>query len=93
MEHPRRYSNNPTIAVLLEHGIEPTLDAWLDFNGVSDVYDAELLEVIPPEFCDEYNDRLRLNLHYETKFAEHTAMKRAGVPKLDHLLRNNENNP
>ena len=93
MEHRRRYSNNPTIAVLLEHGIEPTLDAWLDFNGVSDVYDAELLEIIPPEFCDEYIDRLRLNLHYETKFAEHTAMKRAGVPKLDHLLCNNENNP
>ena len=78
MEHPRRYSNNPTIAVLLEHGVEPTLDAWLDFNGVSDVYDAELLEVIPAEFCDEYNDRVRLNLHYETKFAEHTARKRAG---------------
>ena len=79
--------------MLLEHGIEPTLDAWLDFNGVSDVYDAELLEIIPPEFWDEYNDRLRQNLHYETKFAEHTAMKRAGVPKLDHLLCNNENNP
>ena len=92
MEHRRRYSNNPTIAVLLAHGIEPTLDAWLDFNGVSDVYDAELLEIIPPEFCDEYIDRLRLNLHYETKFAEHTAMKRAGVPKPDHLLCNNENN-
>jgi len=92
MDHPRGYSSNPTIAVLLMHGIEPTLDAWLDFNGVSDVYDAELLEIIPPEFCDEYNDRLRLNLHYETKFAEHTAMKRAGVPKLDHLLCKNENN-
>jgi len=91
MEHPRRYSNNPTIAVLLEHGIEPTLDGWLDFNGVSDVYDAELLEIIPPEFCNEYNARLRLNLHYETKFAEHTAMKRAGVPKLDHSLCNNKN--
>jgi hypothetical protein len=25
------------------HGVEPTLDAWLNFNGVSDVYDAELL--------------------------------------------------
>jgi len=92
MEHPRRYSNNPTIAVLLAHGIEPTLDAWLDFNGVSDVYDAELLEVIPAEFSDEYNDRLRLDSHYETKFAEHTAMKRATAPKLDHLLYNHENN-
>jgi len=92
MEHRKRYSNNPTIAVLLAHGIEPTLDAWLAFNGVSDVYDAELLEIIPPEFCDEYNDRLRLNLHYETKFVEHTAMKRAGAPKPDHLLYNHDNN-
>jgi hypothetical protein len=65
-----RRSSNPTIAVLLMHGIEPTLDAWLDFNGVSDVYDAELLEVIPSEFCDEYEDRLRLNAYYERKFAE-----------------------
>jgi len=31
------------------YGTEPTLDAWLDFNGVSDVYDAELIEVIPAE--------------------------------------------
>ena len=77
MKHPRRYLSNATIAVLLMHGIEPTLDAWLDFNGVSDVYDAELLEVIPPEFCDEYSERLRLKSHYERKFAEETAMKRS----------------
>ena len=83
MKHPRRHSSNPTIAVLQMHGVEPTLDAWLDFNGVSDVYDAELLEVIPAEFCDEYNDRLRLNSHYEAKFAEQTAMRRAGVTRLD----------
>jgi len=51
-------------------GIEPTLDAWLELNEVSDVYDAELLEVIPAEFHDEYYDRLRLNSHYERKFAE-----------------------
>jgi hypothetical protein len=58
------------MAVLLRHGIEPTLDAWLDFNGASDVYDAELLDVIPAEFYDEYADRLRLNAYYEKKFAE-----------------------
>jgi hypothetical protein len=73
------------------HGIEPTLDAWLDFNGVTDVYDAELLEVIPAEFCDEYNDRLRLNSHYETKFAEQTAMKRAGVLRDQSLCENERN--
>lgn len=70
MAHPRRHSSNPTIAVILKYGTEPTLDAWLDFNGVADVYDAELLEVIPAEFRDEYEDRLRLNSYYETKFAE-----------------------
>jgi hypothetical protein len=52
------------------YDIEPTLDAWLEFNSVSDVYDAELLEVIPVELRDEYEDRLRLNSHYEKKFAE-----------------------
>jgi hypothetical protein len=59
-------------------GIEPTLDAWLDLNDVSVVYDAELLEVIPAEFRDEYEERLRLNSLYERKFAEQTALKRAG---------------
>jgi hypothetical protein len=38
MKLPKHHSSNPTIAVLLEYGIEPTLDAWLDFNGVSNVY-------------------------------------------------------
>lgn len=75
MAHARRHWSDPTIAVMLRYGIEPTLDAWLDFNGVADVYDAELLEVIPAEFCDEYEDRLRLNSHYETKFAKQTAME------------------
>jgi hypothetical protein len=78
MKLPRRHSSSPTTAVLQMHGIEPALDAWLAFNGVSDVYDAELLEVIPDEFRDEYNDRLRLNSHYERKFAEQTAMNQAG---------------
>jgi hypothetical protein len=75
MAHPRRYSSSPTNTILLMHGTEPTLDAWLEFNGVAD-YDAELLEVIPAEFRDEYEDRLRLNSHYETKFAE-TAARRS----------------
>lgn len=70
MRIPRRTSNNPTIGVLEVYGIEPTLDAWLEFNSVSDVYDAELLEAIPVEFRDEYEDRLRLNSHYERKFAK-----------------------
>ena len=69
-------------------GIEPTLDAWLDFNNVSDVYDAELLEVIPVEFCDAYEERLRLNSHYERKFAEQTALKPARVPGPDRSVRN-----
>jgi len=52
------------------YGTEPTLDAWLEFNGGADVYDAELLEVIPVEFRDQYEDRLSLSMHYERKFAE-----------------------
>jgi hypothetical protein len=70
MAHPRRYSSSPTNSILLLHGTEPTLDAWLELNGVADVYDAELLEALPAEFRDEYEDRLRLNSHYETNFAE-----------------------
>jgi hypothetical protein len=73
MTHPK--SSSPTNTILLLHGTEPTLDAWLEFNGVVDSYDAELLEVIPAEFRDQYEDRLRLNSHYETKFAE-TAARR-----------------
>jgi len=67
MAHPRR-SSSPTNTVLLAHGTEPTLTLWLEMNGVADVYDAELLEVLPAEFRDEYEDRLRLHCHYETKF-------------------------
>ena len=69
MTHPK-YSSSPTNTILLLHGIKPTLDAWLEFNGVADSYDAELLEVLPVEFRDEYEDRLRLNSHYERKFAD-----------------------
>jgi len=67
MTHPKSSSTN---TILLLHGTEPTLNAWLELNGVADVYDAELLEVLPAEFRDEYEDRLRLNSHYEAKFAE-----------------------
>jgi hypothetical protein len=37
MKLPRRHSISPTIAVLQMYGVEPSLDAWLDFNDVSDV--------------------------------------------------------
>jgi hypothetical protein len=62
--------NSPTIDVLLAAGLEPTLDAWLEMNDASGVYDAELLEVIPQEFGlrDEYEDRLRLHSEYEAKW-------------------------
>lgn len=67
---PRNMTKNPTTAALLAAGIEPTLDAWLSFNEASDVLDAELLEIIPVEFREEYEDRLRFHNEYETKFAE-----------------------
>jgi hypothetical protein len=70
MAHLKRHSSNPIISVLLMYGTKPTLNAWLEFNGVADVHDTELLEVIPAEFRDKYGGRLCLNSHYERKFAE-----------------------
>ena len=56
----RPTSPEATLDVLRELGIEhPTLQDWLEFNGVEDDTDAELLDVIPPEFADEYMERVR----------------------------------
>jgi hypothetical protein len=60
---------SPTISVLLAAGVEPTLDKWLEFNDATEVFDAELLEILPVEFHSDYEDRLRLNAEYEAKFA------------------------
>jgi hypothetical protein len=65
-------SDNPTLACLRELGIgQPTLDDWLEFNGVEDCLDAELLDVLPAELCDEYVARLRhyneMNRRYEQR--------------------------
>jgi hypothetical protein len=50
---------NPTLACLREAGIDqPMLDDWLEFNGVEGCLDAELLDVLPAELCDEYVARL-----------------------------------
>ena len=70
MSKSRSYQESTTIAVLEAAGIEPTLDAWLEFNEATDVFDAELLESLPEEFRDEYEDRLRLHSEYDAKFAE-----------------------
>ena len=61
---------SPLVCLLRECGIEPTLDDYLSASDCDDTLDAELLEVIPAEFREEYEDRLRLNSHYERKFAE-----------------------
>jgi hypothetical protein len=52
------------------YGAELTLDNWLRWNFLdpSDPLDAELLEVIPEEFYDEYLDILRFHNEYEQKF-------------------------
>jgi len=60
---------SPTLMLLREFG-PVTLDDWLSASDCDDTFDAELLEVIPAEFRDEYEERCRLNLHYERKFAE-----------------------
>jgi hypothetical protein len=53
---------------MLLAGIEPTLDHWLDMNNSLGVYDAELLEIMPVQFRQEYEDRLRFNTELEEKF-------------------------
>lgn len=62
-------------AALRTAGINPTLEKWLAWNGVTasatDV-DAELLEVLPTEFREEYDDWFRLNSEYEAKFVRRT---------------------
>lgn len=68
-----------TLAAIRDSGGEETLDNWLRWNlldpGDSDSYDAELLEIIPDEFQDEYEERLRLHSYYEAKFAEQQEKK------------------
>jgi len=61
---------SPLVMLLRESGVEPTLDDWLSASDCDNTFDAELLEVIPAEFREEYEDRLRLNSHYEMKFAD-----------------------
>lgn len=64
-------SDNPTLAILGEQGLGwPTLDDWLEFNGVEDVLDAELLDIIPAQFCDEYVQRLRQSNDINRRFEQ-----------------------
>jgi hypothetical protein len=67
----RRHTDSPTIAAILRSGAEPTLDRWLSMNNVlDDDYDAEMLEVVPTEFHDEYIERLNLQREYKQKFEQ-----------------------
>jgi len=62
---------NPTLDYLREVGIhQPTLYDWLEFNGVVDCLDAELLDVLPPELCNEYLARLRHNNEMNRRFEQ-----------------------
>jgi hypothetical protein len=65
----RSYQESPTIAALEAAGVEPTLDAWLEWNEATETFDYELLESLPEEFHDEYIERVRLHSEYEAKFA------------------------
>jgi hypothetical protein len=62
--------SNPTLAVMKYYGDQLTLDNWLTLNSIDpgDPPDAELLEVIPDIFHEEYCDRLRFWAEYEQKF-------------------------
>ena len=61
---------SPLVMLLRESGVEPTLDDYLSVSDCDDTFDAELLEVVPAEFREEYEHRLRLNSYYKRKFAE-----------------------
>jgi len=65
----RSYQNSPTIAALEAAGVEPTLDAWLEWNEVTE-FSYELLESLPEEFHDEYCDLVRLGSEYDKKWQE-----------------------
>jgi hypothetical protein len=69
---------SPLLCLLEEAGVEPTLDDYLEASGAGDVLDAELLDVIPAEFAEEYRDRCRLLSEYENKFAA-TKLRRTNV--------------
>lgn len=61
---------SPLLMLLRESGVDPTLDDYLSASDCDGSFDAELLEVIPAEFGEEYEDRLRLNAYYGRTFAE-----------------------
>jgi hypothetical protein len=73
----RRDRRSPLLCLLAESGVEPTLDDYLEASGAGDILDAELLDVIPAEFAEEYRDRCRLSAEYENKFAEQQGMVEA----------------
>ena len=52
-----------------EAGVDVTLDNWLELSmAANDPPSAELLEVVPRMFHEEYCDRMRFWDEYETKF-------------------------
>jgi hypothetical protein len=64
---------SPLLLLLREPG-PVTLDDWLSASDCEDVFSAELLDVVPSEFEEEYRDRCRLYSEYENKFAEQQGM-------------------
>jgi hypothetical protein len=63
-------NRSPVLAAMIAAGAELTLENWLSWNLVdpNDPPDAELLEIIPEIFHEEYCDRLRFWNIYEAKF-------------------------
>ena len=62
-----REARSPLLMLLEESG-EVTLDDYLEASGTGEVLDAELLDVIPASFAEEYEFRLRLNATLNRKF-------------------------
>jgi hypothetical protein len=65
------FSTTAVLAAMLKAGVAITLDNWLEFNmAANDPPSAEMLEIVPQMFHEEYCDRIRLWNEYETKFEE-----------------------
>ena len=67
----KQHESSPVLALMREAGIELTLENWLEFNMIADdPPGAEMLEVVPEIFQQEYIDRLHLWYEYEARFDE-----------------------
>lgn len=74
-------NRSATLTFMRQAGIELTLDNWLELNAAKDALDAELLEIIPERFRDEYERRLVHNAGMEGRWE---AQQQQGEDEMEH---------